>query len=68
MSITKDEIKVGDILVNNDPRKKGQQEVVVAVFEDCVKYRGSYRSSTVRFSRIFNDSTVRSVGYNLKHT
>lgn len=60
--------KAGDILVNNDPRKKGEQHIVIAVFSDCVKYRGNYRVSTVAFNRIFDDGKERSVGYNIKRS
>lgn len=66
MSITS--AKVGDVLVNNDPRKKGEKHIIIAVFSDSVKYRGGYRTSSVGFHRIYDDGKERSVGYNIERS
>lgn len=68
------EIRVGDKLINNDPRDTIQAPVVVTEIDVAIDnngdrmgiaYQSRTRRATVGYHRIFTDNKKRSGGYNL---
>ena len=66
---TAEDIKVGSVLINNDPRAREPEVVVTRVFPApwlAVDYQSRTRRATVSLDRIFVDGKSRRQGYNLK--
>jgi hypothetical protein len=59
--VTRNEIKVGDFIVNNDPRKAGEAKKIVAIWDNgadtYVSYDAGRRRAHVRLDRIYKMGT-----------
>lgn len=59
--VTRDEVNVGDFIINNDPRKPGQAHKIEAIYQIAsdwfAEYRAGRRRARVRFDRIYKQGT-----------
>lgn len=64
---TFNDLRIGDKLQNNDPRKNGETITITDIhrgLSDRVEYKAASRTATVKKERIFFDGKRRSQGYN----
>lgn len=69
------EVKIGDTLRNNDPRRSGEEVKVIAVVNGPVAdlrviplfavYQGKTRKCRIHFGRIHNDGKSRHQGWSV---
>ena len=66
-----DTLKIGDVLLDNDPRQEGRTIVVEAIAHRVGKrvqyavYQAGVRRAYIRFDRIFADGKKRRFGWTL---
>ena len=59
-------IKVGTVLLDNDPRNGGRTITVLKVDKKYAYYYTGKRTCRIRLNRIFLDQQKRARGYNLE--